>query len=269
MLWNAKNGRIQLDAAVMDYVTFGKGTDSFVMLPGLGDGLATVRGMAAVLALTYRIYAPHYRVYLFSRKDPLPAGYTTRDMARDQAEAMRRLGIARARVLGVSQGGMIAQYLAIDFPALVEKLVLAVTVPGPNETLRQAVEPWIAWAEQGDYKALMIDTAEKSYSDHYLKKYRLLYPLLGRLGRPKSFDRFLIQAASCLRHDAAAGLGQISCPTLVIGGGRDRIAGAASAAELARQIPGSKLFVYPTLGHALYEEAKDFDRRVLAFLQSS
>lgn len=30
----------------------------------------------------------------------------------------------KAEVMGVSQGGMIAQYLAIDYPELVEKLVL-------------------------------------------------------------------------------------------------------------------------------------------------
>ena len=30
----------------MDYVTFGKGKKSLVIIPGLGDGLQTVKGMA-------------------------------------------------------------------------------------------------------------------------------------------------------------------------------------------------------------------------------
>ena len=50
-------------------------------------------------------------------------------MADDQAAAMQILGIDKASVLGVSQGGMIAQYLAIDHPGMVEKLILAVTAP--------------------------------------------------------------------------------------------------------------------------------------------
>lgn len=109
----------------MDYVVFGKGEDTLIMLPGLGDGLATVKGMAAALAFTYRMYAEKYRVYILSRKNRMPEGYSTKDMADDQAEAMRVLGIRRAKVLGVSQGGMIAQHLAADHPKLVEKPVLA------------------------------------------------------------------------------------------------------------------------------------------------
>ena len=57
-------------------------------------------------------------------------------------------------------------------------------------------------AKQGNYKGLMIDTAEKSYSESYLKKYRRIYPFIGKIGKPKSFQRFLIQADSCISHNA-------------------------------------------------------------------
>ena len=68
------------------------------------------------------------KVYIFSRKSNLKYGYSTREMAKDQANAMKAIGISNAMIVGVSQGGMIAQYLAIDYPELVKKLVLAVTV---------------------------------------------------------------------------------------------------------------------------------------------
>ncbi len=48
-------------------------------------------------------------------------------MAADVAEAMVVLNITSAYVMGISQGGMIAQWLAVNFPEKVEKLVLAVT----------------------------------------------------------------------------------------------------------------------------------------------
>ena len=115
-------------------------------------------------------------------------------MAKDQAEVITNLGISKADILGISQGGMIAQYLAIDYPDLVHKLVLAVTSSKPKEIMEEVVGSWIEMAAQGNYKDLMIDTAEKSYSESYLKKYRRLYPLLGKIGKPKSFKRFLIQA---------------------------------------------------------------------------
>ena len=104
MFWNAKNGRVKIGGADMDYVVFGKGSDVFIMLPGLGDGLVTVRGMAALLAVTYRMYAEKYRVYILSRKTPLTTGYTTKDMAADYAKAMKKLGIFKAKAAGFSQG---------------------------------------------------------------------------------------------------------------------------------------------------------------------
>lgn len=266
MFWNAKNGRVSIGDSDMDYISFGKGEDILIMLPGLGDGLTTVKGMAVPMAMTYRMYARNYKVYIFSRKNHLEAGYSTRDMAADQARTMRMLGISKAKVLGISQGGMIAQYLAIDYPELVEKLVLAVTSPRQNGTIRAAAGNWVKLAEQGDYKGLMIDTAEKSYSENYLKKYRRLYPLLGKIGKPKDFSRFLIQAASCMEHDAYAKLERIICPTLIIGGDADKIVGQNSAHELADKIKNSELFIYEGLGHAAYEEAGDFNDRVCGFL---
>lgn len=265
MFWNAQNGSVSIGDTDMDYVSFGKGRDALIMLPGLGDGLTTVKGMAIPMAITYRMFACNYKVYIFSRKNYLPEGYSTRDMARDQAEAMKKLGISKAKVVGISQGGMIAQYLAIDFPELVEKLVLAVTLSKQNEMVREAVTKWIGMAMQGSYKDLMIDTAEKSYSERYLRKYRRLYPLLGKIGKPKDFSRFMIQATSCIGHDAYAELENIICPVLVIGGDNDRIVGVNASYEIADKIKDCELFIYKGLGHAAYEEARDFNKRVQNF----
>lgn len=264
-IFHAKNGSVYIGNSEMDYISFGNGNKNLVMLPGLGDGLSTVKGMAFIFSVMYRVYAKEFTVYVFSRKNNLQEGYSTREMAKDQAEAMAVLGIGKADVLGISQGGMIAQYLAIDYPELVSRLVLAVTSARPNETIDHVIRVWMELAEQGNYKDLMVDTAEKSYSDSYLKKYRLFYPFLGRIGKPKSLKRFLVQADSCLKHNAYAELQKIVCPVLVVGGDSDRIVGVTSAADMAGRISGSELFIYAGLGHAAYEEAKDFHMRVLDF----
>ena len=105
MLWNAENGSVRLDDTEMDYLSFGRGEDALVLLPGLGDGFKTVKGPALPTAWQYRIYAKSYKVYLFSRKNALPEGYSTRDMASDQAKAMETLGIQNACVVGISDPG--------------------------------------------------------------------------------------------------------------------------------------------------------------------
>lgn len=265
MFCNAHNENIKIGNTDMDYVSFGTGKKNLVMIIGLNDGIFPVKGTALPLALAYRIFAPYYTVYVFGRKNKLEEGYSTRDMAKDQAEVMRTLGITEADVIGVSQGGMVAQYLAIDHPELVNKLVLAVTSSGQNDIIQTAVNKWIQLAAEMDYKNLLIDSAEKAYTEKRLKKYRPIYPFLGLLKKPKSLERFLIQANACLEHDAHSELHRISCPTLIIGGALDQIVGAAASRELARAIKGSKLYIYKDYGHTAYEEAKDFNRRILYF----
>ncbi len=262
---NAINARLSLPSGEMDYIRFGGGAKTLVMLPGVGDGLKTVRGMALPFALQFRELAKDFTVYVFSRRVSLPEHMTTREMAEDLNAAMEALGLREAAVVGVSQGGMIAQWLAIDHPDKVGKLVLVVTLSRPNETAREAIAGWTEMAKRGDYRGIMLDTAERSYSEKRLRQARLAYSLLGSLGRPKSFDRFLTQAESCVTHDCYDRLCEIACPTLVIGGCEDRIVTAAASEEIARAVPGSELYLYEGLSHGLYEEAPDFLARVAAF----
>ena len=140
---SAKNAILLFGDTEMEYIRFGTGKKILVMLPGLGDGLRSMKGTALPMALMYRMFASDFTVYAFSRKRDLPQGYTTRDMARDQAEAMDKLGIEQADILGVSMGGMIAQWLALDHPEKVGKLILTVTSARPNPILSSTVKEWM------------------------------------------------------------------------------------------------------------------------------
>ncbi len=269
MLYNAQNGYLPFGDTVMEYICFGSGPKTLVMLPGLGDGLRTMKGTALPMALMYRSFAGEYTVYAFSRLSRLPKGYTTRDMARDLVKAFDALGISCADVVGVSMGGMIAQHLAAEYPQRVGKLVLVVTSPRSNPILTQSVNLWIEQAKADDHTALMDSNLRLIYSEGYYRKNKWMIPLVGKLTKPKSYDRFLIQANACLEHDASSGLARITAPTFVIGGQQDQALGADASRELAAQIPGAVLKIYPQWGHGLYEEAKDFQQTVLDFLCQS
>jgi pimeloyl-ACP methyl ester carboxylesterase len=54
---------------------------------------------------------------------------------------------------------------------------------------------------------------------------------------------------------------------MVIGGQQDHALGGEASREMAAQIPGAKLIMYPQWGHGLYEEAKDFLPTVMQFLE--
>lgn len=264
-MFQARNCHLDLPTGTQDYIRFGRGPKPLVMIPGVGDGLKTVKGMALPFAFLYRKLAKDFTVYVFSRRRILSPGMTTREMAEDLNSAMDALGLSGAALVGVSQGGMIAQWLAIDHPDKVERLVLTVTLSRPNAVVRDVISRWIRMADWGDYKGIMLDTAERSYSEKRLKQSRLVYRLLGSIGKPKSFDRFRIQAASCLSHDTYQLLDRITCPTLVIGGKEDKIVTGQASVEIAGRIADCKLVLYDGLGHGLYEEAPDFLKQVSAF----
>ena len=262
-----REGTVKLQSGQMDYVCFGRGRRQLVMLPGLGDALRSVKGTALPMALLYRIFSRDFTVWMFSRKRPLEDGCTTRDLARDQAEAMDALGICRADVFGVSMGGMIAQHLAIDYPEKVGKLILTVTSARPNPILTESIEEWVSCAKRGDHAALMDSNLLRIYSEGYYRKNKWMVPIMGKLTKPKSYDRFYVQADACLTHDAYESLNQIKAPTLVIGGEKDLSLGGDASKEIAEKIPSAELRMYEQWGHGLYEEAKDFNQAVLCFLR--
>lgn len=264
MFWNVKEDKIKILDTEIDYITFGTGKKNLIMIQGLNT--RGIKGAGLGLAFMYRTFAKDYTVYLFDRRPDVWEGITVRDFARDIAEAMDKLNIKNADIMGVSQGGMIAQYLAIDRPDLVHKLVLAVTVSKNNDTVKGVISNWIEMTQQGDMKGLVTDMAYKMYSDEYVKRYKPLLPLLTILQKPKDVKRFIILAKACLTCEAYEELEKIKCPVLAIGGKRDKVVGEESLKEIADKL-NCEIYLYENLGHAAYEEAKDFNHRVSEFLR--
>lgn len=265
MFWNAKEQVLNIQDTQMNYITFGNGEKSLIMIQGLST--RSIKGASLSLAYMYRIFARDYKVYLFDRRENIGENITVREFASDIAMAMDFLGIQSANIFGVSQGGMIAQYLAIDRPDLVNKLVLAVTLSKNNETVEKVISDWIRMTEQNDIKNLVKDMAEKMYTDSYVRKYKLFMPLLTILQKPKNVPRFITLAKACLTCNAYDELKKIQCPVFVIGGLQDKVTSGEASIEIAEKL-GCKCFIYDDLGHAAYEEAKDFNQRVYDFFKA-
>ena len=184
-------------------------------------------------------------------------------MAADVAEAMETLNLDAAYVMGISQGGMIAQWLVADFPEKVQKLILAVTTAKPSQLARERIEHWQKLSQFGNFKHLMLDN---SYTQKSYQKWRLLYHIMGRLGRIKDEKRIAIQSQSCLDHDSLEVLKDIHCLTLILGALEDDVIGVKGSKELAKGISGCQLLILKHSGHALYEENKAFQEAVCGFL---
>ena len=263
-----KNGCVKVGNTDMYYVAFGKGKKNLVVLPGLSDGLWTVKGKALFLAGSFKRFFKDYTVYTFSRKNEIPEGYSIEDMADDQAIAIRNLGIDRAIVMGVSQGGMISQYLAAKHPELVEKLILVVTAPYANDTIKRVVTKWIDMTQNSTHTELMLDTAEKVYTKKFNDKNKKYLSLVARFTKPKNYDRFCKNAYAILNFDARPVLSRIKCPTYIMSGNCDNTVGNEASYELNSAIANSEMLIFEGLGHGLFEEDKGFYNKVFEFCES-
>ena len=88
MFFNVKEGKLQIEDTQIDYITFGNGNKSLIMIQGLNT--KGIKGAGIGLAFMYQIFAKDYKVYLFDRRPNVWEGITVRDFAKDVAANCQR-----------------------------------------------------------------------------------------------------------------------------------------------------------------------------------
>lgn len=250
----------------MKHIKFGSGKENFVILPGLS--IHSIMRAADAIKAAYDEFTEKYTVYVFDRADNIASGYTVRDMAMDTADAMKALGIEKADIFGASQGGMIALYLAIDHPELVNKIILASTLAKPNDNFNHVIDEWIELAEKKDEIGLLNSFAEKVYSAKTLAAYGEIL-VTSNLGiSDEEYRRFIILAEACMSYNCFDELSQIKCPAYVIGAEGDNVTTPDGSVQLAEALKCGLYLYSSEFGHGVYDEAPDYRRRCLDYLLS-
>ena len=259
---NAKEFSVEIKTGQIPCISFGSGKKTLVMIPGLR--LSGMEGASKVVAWYYRIFAKEYTVYIFDRNNIIPKNCTIHSLAEDVFYAMKKLCLSNAYVFGASQGGMIAQDLTINHPECVKKLVLGVTLSKNNPTVEAVINNWIKLAAENGIDEIAKDYVYKGYSEKYLKKYKLLLPLLLKTQKKMPVERFINLAKACLTCETYDSLEKIKCPVLVLGGAKDKVVTGAASVEIAEKLK-CDCFIYEDLSHEAYNEAKDFNKRIFNF----
>lgn len=254
---------IKTDSFEMDYFSFGSGRRTFVILPGVS--IKPVSLSRDAVAQAYASIARERTVYVFDRKKEIADGYDVADMAEDTATAMRLLGIADADLFGVSQGGMVAEYIAIHFPELVGNLILASTFARDNKVSSEVFGRWTSLIDGRRFCDACRDIFGKIYSDAYRAEYSDAFGLLEDTCTESEMRRFALLIKGCLEFDVYGELDRIKCRTLVLGSWGDRVLSGEASVEIAEAL-GCGIFMYEKYGHAVYDEAPDFKSHILDFL---
>jgi pimeloyl-ACP methyl ester carboxylesterase len=218
--------------------------------------------------------ARHFRVVTFDnagigRTAPLHAPLSIDAMADQTSALITSLHLGSPDILGWSMGSMIAQALAIRHPRQVRRLVLCAAFPGTGNAV-QPTQKDIAALTGSNPVATRADLfpANQTIAAAAFAGSTAAYPA----STPSTKSVIAAQASAVLAwfdgrdrtgHEAA----DIDAPALVSDGADDRIDAAANDREVATQIPGSRLVLYPVAGHAfLFQEGASFTFLVRTFL---
>lgn len=243
----------------------GDGPVCLLMHGGLGFDHTHFRPEFDALAPRHRVVYYDHRGNGRSGRPPLET-LTMEQLADDAAALLDHLGVDRARVIGHSYGGFIAQEFALRHPSRLEALVLIDTTPGQLgsgevEDTRGAKPP-------PEFLTLM--SAPPTSDAEFAAMGPKVMPFY--FHRPEKVDIAGHMAATIFSVDAMMRsmmvlggwssvdrLHQITAPTLILFGRHDVITSWPQGERLASRVPGAELRVFEQSGHFPWlEERSEF-----------
>lgn len=262
----AEAGVVKTNGFEMEYFKFGTGDNIFVIIPGLT--VQSLMGLKDSVEEAYGNLADNFTVYVFERRKVVPKDYTICDMADDTAAVMKELGLKDTYVFGASQGGMIAQVIAVRYPELVKKLAMGSTSSHVHPDQRTVIDKWIDLALKGDRHGLYQEFGKEIYPAAVYEQCKDQLDAAADTVTDEELHKFIILARSIRDFNISDELDKISCPVLVLGAYEDPVLDDDATMEIAEKLDGNtdlSLYMYKGFGHAAFDTAPDYKQRVLDF----
>lgn len=242
-----------------------------VLLHGFGASLQTWDLWVRGLSQTHRVIRLDLPGSGLSPPDP-DQDYTDARSLQLLRSLLDELGVSRATMVGHSMGGRIAWTFAAQHPERTDKLVLIapdgfasegfeygkpMDVPFSLSLMRQVLpKPLLRMSLKSAY------AQPESLTDALTTRYHEL--LLAPGARQAMLDRLKQTALQ----EPGPLLRQIKAPTLLVWGESDAMIPASNARDYLQAIVGSRLFLYPGVGHLPHEEASEVSlKAVVDFLR--
>jgi 3-oxoadipate enol-lactonase len=227
--------------------------DPVLLIRPLGGSMALWGAFRARLAETHRVIAFDHRGSGFS--SAAPALTTTRGLARDSLVVLDHLGVERAHVFGISLGGMVATWLAIDAPSRVARLCIAAAPARGLALSRAGLGRGLSLAAclarpKGEIEACLVHRIlSRRFREDHVDELQRIERLAD--AEPTSRTALAQLALAAALHDARRSLHRITAPTLVLAGEHDALLGTEAPRALAAAIRGAVFATIPDSGHDL------------------
>ena len=189
-------------------------------------------------------------------RSPVPDGpYSIDDLADDLVALLDRLGVERARLVGLSLGGMTVMRVASRNPERVERLALLCT--------GAQLPPATAWTDRAatvraeGTEAVAAAVVERWFTAEHLDSHPDVRTGYEQMVASTPAKGYAGCCEAIAKLDLREQLSAISVPTLVIAGEDDPATPPAKLEEIAAGIPGAKLLVVPHAAHLANAERPD------------
>ena len=235
----------------------------------LSNSLGTTLAMwdAQVPALTER-----FRIVRYDRRghgrSPVPPGpYSIDDLGRDVLSLLDELEVERFSFCGLSIGGAVGMWLALEAPERLNRLALCCTRPAflpPEQWLERA-----AVVREGGTRVISEGVLGRWFTEGFHTEHVDVVNAFRTMLVETPTEGYAACCEALAAFDLRSRLGAITTPTLVVTGGADPVAPPESGAELAAAIPGATHVVIPGAAHiANVAQPAAFTAALLAHLDS-
>lgn len=258
--------RIKIDSIELQYE-----------ISGYGPPVVFINGLTMDLngwLLQVDAFSKKYRMVRYDCRgqgdsDKPDSEYSQEQHAEDLARLLGKLEVPRAHLVGLSNGGMIAQHFALRYPEKTGALVLVDTCSYVDTLLHLIITSWIRAAEGGG-SGLRYDVAlPYLFSEDFTRTNldRILAMKEMNLARNPVKAVVNLSKAS-IRHDLKDRVSEIAAPTLILAGEEDILVPLKYSRILREEIKHSTLVTLKNCGHVPpIEKPDEFNRIVMNFLK--
>ena len=242
----AATGYVEHDGARIYYAAYGAGAPVVLLHGGLANGRYWGDQAPVLVRHGYRVVLIDSRGHGRSSRDARP--YTYELMASDVVALMDRLGLAKAAVVGWSDGAIIGLVMAMRYPDRLSKVFAFAANMDPS-----GVRP------DTDAHPVFARFEQRTAAD-----YRALSPTPDANG---DFAAAVNTMWKTQPNYAAADLARIRTPVAIVDGDHDEAIKRDHTDYLARTIPGARLIILPDVSHfAMLQKPAEFNAAMLGFL---
>ena len=265
----------------MEYAEEGHGAP-LLMIHGTGGGFDQGLMLSeGVSGHGIRVIAPSRFGYL---RSSWPADSSSERQADAFVDLLDRLNLDKVAVAGGSAGALSAVQFALRHPERTSALILivpAANVEGHDPNEMSPVQEWLVrrlltsdflfWSAKETMGKQLIDfllaTDPKLLDEMPPAERQRAYAILDQILPISRRWRGMLNDAKLAGHPARVDFGQLSVPLLLLSADDDRFGTAPTARAIARQVPGSRLVIYPTGGHILVGHQKDSATETARFVR--